>query len=328
MKRCMSRLLLLGASVLMALSVQAGSYLSRPDVQSFVDDVAERNQLDKDWVRRVLAEAEPKESIVAAMTRPAEKTFTWKAYRALFLNDNRIKWGREFLQEQQATLARAEETYGVPAETIAAIIGVETYYGRNVGNYRVLDALATLGFDYPPRGKVFRGELEQFLLMTHEQKLPPTALKGSYAGAMGFGQFIPSSYRSYAVDFNGDGVVDLWDVEDAIGSVARYFAMHGWQTGQAVTLPIEPADVIEEGLLKLAPKPTFTVAEIRAAGYGVPETVAGDDLAAVIRLSNEDSSEYWLGLKNFYVITRYNHSAMYAMAVYQLSQELAGKAPL
>lgn len=325
MRRWVQKLLLLGVGALLALSVQAGSYLERPEVQAFIDDVAGRNGLDKAWVQRVLAEAESKESIVAAMTRPAEKTFTWDAYRALFLNDNRIRWGHEFLQAQQQTLARAEETYGVPAATIAAIIGVETYYGRNVGSYRVLDALATLGFDYPPRGKFFRGELEHFLLMTHEQNLPPTALKGSYAGAMGFGQFIPSSYRSYAVDFNGDGVVDLWNVEDAIGSVARYFAMHGWQTGQPVTMPIKPARVIEDGLLEPAPKPTFTVAEIRAAGYGVPADVADDQLAAVIQLKNEASSEYWLGLKNFYVITRYNHSPMYAMAVYQLSRELSGK---
>lgn len=306
---------------------QAGEYLSRPDVQAFVDEVSQKHSLDKAWVQRVLAEADAKESIIAAMTRPAEKTLTWDAYRALFLNANRIKWGKEFLQEQEATLARASETYGVPVEIIAAIIGVETYYGRNVGNYRVLDALATLGFDYPPRGKFFRGELEQFLLMAHEQNLPPTALKGSYAGAMGYGQFIPSSYRSFATDFNGDGVVDLWNVEDAIGSVARYFAMHGWQTGQAVTLPIKPAKVIEEGLLEPAPKPTFAVSEIRAAGYGVPDSVADEDIAAVIRLKNETSEEYWLGLKNFYVITRYNHSPLYAMAVYQLSRELVGSAP-
>ncbi|HEY9036443.1 MAG TPA: lytic murein transglycosylase B [Pseudomonadales bacterium] len=318
---------LLAAGLSMAIPAIAGDYLERPEVQAFVNEVAERNKLDKAWVQRVLAEAQAKESIVAAMTRPAEKTLTWNEYRALFVTQQRITWGKEFMTEHEATLVRAEETYGVPAETIAAIIGVETYYGRNVGSYRVLDALATLGFDYAPRAPFFRGELEQFLLMTHEQHLPPTALKGSYAGAMGLGQFIPSSYRNYAVDFNGDGVVDLWNVEDAIGSVARYFAMHGWQTGQAVTWPIKPPKVIEEGMLAPAPKPTFSVAEIRAAGYGVPDSVGDEELAAVIRLKNADSSDYWLGLKNFYVITRYNHSPMYAMAVYQLSQALAGTAP-
>ncbi len=304
-----------------ALPAQA-EYLARPDVRVFIDEVSQRHGLQRQWVEQVIGEARNRESIISAMTRPAEKTLSWDAYRRLFLNDKRIQWGHEFLAQHQGTLARAEATYGVPAATIAAIIGVETYYGRNVGSYRVLDALATLGFDYPPRAPFFRSELEQFLLMVHEQKLPPTELKGSYAGAMGFGQFIPSSYRNYATDFNGDGVVDLWHVEDAIGSVARYFALHGWQTGQPVALPMAAGAQADAGLLESSPKPLFTVAEIRGAGYQPPAGLADDLPAAVIRLQNEASAEYWLGLQNFYVITRYNHSPMYAMAVYQLSQEL------
>lgn len=306
-----------------AAPAHAEGYMDRPEVRQFAADVAARNGLDRAWVNSVLADAKAKDAIVTAMSKPAEHVMGWNEYRALFLTDKRIQMGQDFMRDNAATLARAESVYGVPATTIAAIIGVETLYGRNAGNYRVLDALMTLGFDYPPRSEFFRKELEQFLLMAHEQGLSPTELKGSYAGAMGLGQFMPSSYRQFSVDFNGDGVADLWNVDDAIGSVARYFTLHGWQPGQAVVYPLDPTATASQDVLASSPKPTLTVAEIQSAGYKPRTRLAPDLSGAVIKLANaDDTAEYWLGLQNFYVITRYNHSPMYAMAVYQLGQAL------
>ena len=231
-----------------------------------------------------------------------------------------------FYREHRATLERAERETGVPAEIIVAIIGVETYYGRIAGSYRVIDALSTLAFDYPRRSEFFTSELKHYLILTRDQGMDPLVLKGSYAGAMGYGQFMPSSYRSYAIDFDGDEKADIWNNPvDAIGSVANYFKAHGWNPGGEVVVAARAEGEVPEEMMSRGRKlkPRFTVAEFAAAGL-VP-TTATDPAAEAIGIEFElaDGMEYWLGLHNFYVITRYNHSAMYAMSVYQLSQRIA-----
>ena len=216
---------------------------------------------------------------------------------------------------------------GVPAEIIVAVIGVETYYGRVAGKYRVLDALSTLAFDYPKRSPFFTSELKHYLILTRDQGFDPTDMKGSYAGAMGYGQFMPSSYRSYAIDFDGDDVIDIWNNPvDAIGSVANYFKEHGWVQGDPVVFAADaaaatPAEIFVKGRSDL--KPTRTVAEFAADGVVAREKLPPEALATAMKFELQSGYEYWLGLHNFYVITRYNHSAMYAMSVYQLSQQLA-----
>lgn len=313
----------------MLLSAQVhADYSAHPDAADFVDKVVEKHELDRDWVTALLAEAERKESILKAISRPAEKALAWHQYRDIFLTGSRLQGGLAFWEKHQATLQRAEQVFGVPAQIIVAIIGVETRYGGNMGSYRVLDALATLGFDYPKRSPFFLGQLEQFLLLVREQAFEPLSLKGSYAGAMGYGQFIPSSYRHYAIDFDDDGVVDiLSNPVDAIGSVANYFAKHGWRQGEAVVVPAvmlrsAPREWLNEGL-----KPERSMTELRENGFAPRDPLDYDGPANVMRFQLEQSEAIWLGLKNFYVITRYNHSRLYAMAVYQLSEQLKEHRP-
>jgi membrane-bound lytic murein transglycosylase B len=245
---------------------------------------------------------------------------TWREYRPIFVTSKRIGRGNDFLRLHHEILQRAEKEYGVPAEIITAIIGVETYYGRLSGKTQVFDSLVTLGFDYPPRSRFFLSELEQFLLLTREEDIDVSVVRGSYAGAMGMPQFISSSYRQYAVDFDGDGKRDLWNsTADVIGSVANYFKVHGWKSGGQVVVPARVKGQIEETRNKL--KPHTSISDLAAQGV-VPEVAVDDSAkATVITLKGKRGKEYWLGLDNFYVITRYNHSALYAMAVYQLSQE-------
>jgi membrane-bound lytic murein transglycosylase B len=229
-----------------------------------------------------------------------------------------------FYREHADTLARAEEVTGVPREMIVAIIGVETSYGRITGSYRVIDALSTLAFDYPKRSKFFTKELKNYLVLSREQAVDPLSLKGSYAGAMGYGQFMPSSYRAYAVDFDGDGKIDIWNNPvDAIGSVANYFKRHGWRAGDAVVSPAELRGEVPEDWFNDSLKPRRTVGDYRAAGLEPSLELADDRDATGLKFELEQGYEYWMGLHNFYVITRYNHSAMYAMSVYQLSQRIA-----
>ncbi|TGN38217.1 lytic murein transglycosylase B [Marinobacter confluentis] len=274
-------------------------------------------------VERLLSDAQRKQAILDSISRPAEKTMEWHSYRKIFIRPERIAQGQEFMASHADALARAEQEYGVPPEIIAAIIGVETWYGRYLGNYRVLDALATLAFDYPPRSRFFRSELEQFLLMTREQGLDPLALKGSYAGAMGYGQFISSSYRHYAVDFDQDGVADiLTNPVDAIGSVANYFSEHHWRAGEPVADRLSQDLPADSRLLTSGLKPSLNVADYRKAGLPVPDSVSDALPARALRLKAESNHEVWLTYRNFYVITRYNHSHLYAMAVHQLSEAL------
>ena len=297
----------------------------RKDVTQFINEVSSKHGFDKKSLKKLFAKIEFKQSIIDAISRPAEGK-PWHQYRPIFVTNTRIREGVAFWDQHQETLKRAEKKYGVPPEIIVAIIGVETRYGRHKGGYRVLDSLATLAFGYPKRAKFFRSELEHYLLLAREEKLEPLAIKGSYAGAMGQAQFISSSYRNYAVDFDGDGKRDLWNnTSDAIGSVANYFKQHKWQPGQKVTTPAIVGKSHINGLVEKGYKPHSSVDELRQLGVTPKTQVNSDQLAALIELKKTVGMEYWLGLNNFYVITRYNHSPLYAMAVYQLGQAIIKK---
>lgn len=314
---------LLLCGLLLPTASAAAQYQSTPEGQAFIRTMVEDFGFEADRVESLLGEAERKEAILDAISRPAEKTLEWHTYRKIFIRPDRIAQGQEFMMTHADSLARAEASYGVPPEIVTAIIGVETWYGRYLGNYRVLDALATLAFDYPPRSRFFRSELEQYLLMTREQGLDPVALKGSYAGAMGYGQFISSSYRHYAVDFDDDGIADiLSNPVDAIGSVANYFREHRWQPGEPVADRLHTDLPNSSTLLTNGLKPDLKVADYRKAGLPVPNTVSDDLPARALRLKAEKEHELWLTYRNFYVITRYNHSHLYAMAVHQLAEAL------
>jgi membrane-bound lytic murein transglycosylase B len=313
--------------ILLALTpwfVQAGSYDDNRDALALVDELVREEGFERQALLAVLAGAERQQSIIDAMERPAEKAKPWYEYREIFLTDKREQRGREFMDLHRRALARAEERWGVPAEIIVAIIGVETFYGRITGNYRVLDALATLAFDYPRRSEFFSKELKNFLILSRDQGVDAASLKGSYAGAMGYGQFMPSSYRAYAVDFDDDGKIDIWNNPvDAIGSVANYFSRHGWRSGEQVISAAQVAAGTDDAWFEGGLKPKTTIAEYAAGGIRAAEELDPQTLATAIRFELEQGHEHWLGLHNFYVITRYNRSAMYAMCVYQLSQRLA-----
>jgi membrane-bound lytic murein transglycosylase B len=302
------------------------NYSEREDVRRFIDEMTNKHGFDRAQLQDLFSRAEKKDWVLEAIARPAEKTRTWAEYRAIFLTDERIELGREFLRQHHDTLARAEETYGVPAEIITAIIGVETYYGKRSGSTRVLDSLVTLGFDYPPRSRFFLDELEQFLLLAREENIDSSEILGSYAGAMGMPQFISSSYRNFAIDFDGDGKRDLWNnADDVIGSVANYFKRHGWTRGEPIASRARVAapERIENNINEL--KPNTSIGLLRHRGVTPLQSLGDDEMASLFRFDGADGEEYWLGLNNFYVITRYNHSALYAMAVYQLSREISGK---
>jgi membrane-bound lytic murein transglycosylase B len=301
------------------------SLADRTEVQIFIAQMVNKHGFDSNALRNVFNRAYAQPEIIALITRPAEAK-PWYAYRDIFLTNQRIQSGLAFWRSNEISLAKAERLYGVPAEIIVAIIGVETTYGGNTGKYRVLEALSTLAFDYPKRADYFRKELENYLLLTREEGIDPLSLKGSYAGAMGLAQFMPSSYLAYAVDFDGDGQRGLWvNPRDAIGSVANYLSKHRWQSGEPVTIPAQVNGERFQGLLssKLA-KPSQSVGEFRRLGV-IPQGFVNDQQTAILlELDGNSGPEYWLGFDNFYVITRYNQSPLYAMAVYQLSQEIRG----
>ena len=316
------RIVLLCTGLSLSSVALAGDYSDREAAQQVIA-AAQEAGVDPDWARQLIDAAERQQSILDAISRPAEKTKAWHEYRKIFLTDRRIREGVSFWSDHAGTLQSVAVRTGVPAELVVAIIGVETYYGRITGSYRVIDALATLAFDYPRRSPFFTGELEQFLVLAWESGKDALALKGSYAGAMGYGQFMPSSYRAYARSYEGDGAPDIWDnPADAIASVGNYLEAHGWRSGDKVVIDgiaddPDPA-VFESGL-----KPKKTVAALALEGLESSETLDPAGLATPLRLEEEDGLRYWLGLQNFYVITRYNHSAMYAMAVWELSQAIA-----
>jgi len=322
LKKGLSCTLLL-AALTVNLPAAASNYSQQPQVQEFIDRMVDQHDFDRNELISVLDNAERREDILELMRKPAEKRLQWFEYRKIFLTQSRIEGGITFWEQNKDILKQAAAKYGVDPQVIVAIIGVETRYGSNTGRHRVLDALATLSFDYPPRSKFFTGELEQYLLLAREEDIDVLTTTGSYAGAMGYGQFIPSSYRHYAVDFDGDGKRDLWDNKaDIIGSVANYFHAHGWTTGTPVATPAKVEGNDYQTILDLGYKPNTVLDAMRHDGI-TPATPLPDELlAALISLEQKDGPEYWLGFNNFYVITRYNHSPLYAMAVYQLSEEI------
>ncbi|QLF94243.1 lytic murein transglycosylase B [Pseudomonas sp. ABC1] len=305
------------------MGVQASDYQGEK-VAGFISEMASEYGFASEQLAELLAQAERKQAILDAISRPAERVRPWSEYRPIFITDARIAQGVDFWRQNQDALARIETEYGVPAQFIVAIIGVETFYGRNTGNYRVIDALATLGFDYPPRQPFFRKELKEFLLLTREEQVDPLSLKGSYAGAMGLPQFMPSSFRAYAVDFDADGHIDIWNnPTDAIGSAANYFKRHGWVAGSGVAVRATVGGKrFEEGLTQ-GLEPSLNAAQLRELGWKPATPIADDTKVTAFRLEGADGDEFWIGLPNFYVITRYNRSVMYALAVNQLADALA-----
>ena len=296
----------------------AGAKVDLNQVDAFIKETAQEMDVKPQWVRSILSQANHQQSIIDAMNRPAEKTLKWYEYRKIFMTDQRTQEGVAFWNKHQAVLDQVSESSGVPAELIVAIIGVETYYGRIKGNHKVLDALYTLAFDYPKRSPFFTSELKHFLKLAQEHHIDPLQAKGSYAGAMGYGQFMPSSYRSYAVDFESDNIIDLINnPQDAIASVANYLNKHKWKPGGQVLVSTDkPTIAVKYNQLK----PHLTDHKTQQA-YTLLEL----DL-------KDDQQQYLKGYQNFYVITRYNHSHMYATAVYQLSQAIkdaksSGQAP-
>lgn len=300
----------------------AESFAGRPELRQFIDEMAAKHKFNPAELDALFAQAQSQPAILAAISSPAEAK-PWHRYRPIFVNRARIDDGVAFWLAHKEALERASQVYNVAPEIIIAIIGVETRYGKNTGSFRVLDALATLAFDYPARAAFFRGELEQYLLLAREEGMNPLDIKGSYAGAMGKSQFIPTSYRHYAVDFDGDGRRDLWNNDaDAIGSVANYFKIHGWQADQPVTVPARVQGEQHKDLLGKNLKPQTPVRELARYGVSVDGDLPPDRPAVLLALEAEQGPEYWVGLDNFYVITRYNRSPLYAMAVYQLSREI------
>ncbi len=318
-------------------TVQGGvPYANRPDAMAFAEDLATRRGLDREWVRQAIGQARMLSQVPRLMLPPTQGTSkNWYAYRDRFIEPVRIRAGVRFWQQNSAALARAEREYGVPAEIIVGIIGVETIYGQHMGNFRVIDALATLSFDFPdahPRAAArvayFRGELEQFLSTAQHTHADPFAARGSYAGAMGLPQFMPSSWARYAVDFDGDSRIDLFgSPADAIGSVANYFIAHGWSPGMAPTYAVEfdRARLDMPALMEPDILPTFSAANMAERGAMVQGAGAQHERPlALIELQNgADAPSYVAGTENFYAITRYNWSSYYAMAVIELGREVA-----
>lgn len=306
-------LLLLGTSV-----VSANEAL--PNVETFIKSMHEKHGFNEEKLTHLFDRVEVKDSILKAISRPAEKSKPWYDYRDIFIIDKRISRGAMFWKENKQALSDAEKEYGVPAEIIVAILGVETWYGGNVGSYRVIDALSTLAFRYPPRSAFFTKELENFLLLTREENMSMLTPVGSYAGAMGLGQFMPSSYRAYAVDFDKDGHRDIWtNPTDAIGSIANYLKLHGWVKGKSIAHMTTANDAEVKELVEKGMKPSLTREQLANKGVSLTDVPQGDDPLALIALTQKQGEEYWVVRQNFYAITRYNHSRMYAMAVKQLA---------
>ncbi|WP_158784083.1 lytic murein transglycosylase B [Pantoea sp. BAV 3049] len=300
-----------------------GDFASNPATAAFIDKMVREHNFDRQQLHDMLAQAKRLDFVLRLMDRqapsyqaPTGPNGAWIRYRNKFIVPGNVQNGVQFWNQYQDALNRAWQVYGVPPEIIVGIIGVETRWGRVMGKTRIIDALATLAFDYPRRADYFSSELETFLLMAREEKDDPLDLRGSFAGAMGYGQFMPSSFKQYAVDFNGDGHINLWDPVDAIGSVAHYFSAHGWQKGGAIAVPANgQAPLMESGF-----KTRYTMGQLSAAGLSPQVPLTGYQQASLLRFDMGKYYQYWYGLPNFYVITRYNHSNHYAMAVWQLGE--------
>ncbi|RQO72931.1 lytic murein transglycosylase B [Aquitalea sp. FJL05] len=323
----MKRLLMaaaLAGGVMSSLAQADAAFLARPDVQRYIDEQVASGVFNRPELEAVFANVEIKPNIIAILDKPSTSR-PWYQFRSSFYNERLLKSGVAFWQQHAAALQRAEQVYGVPPEMVVAILGIETNYGRNTGSFRLADALSTIAFNYPRRAEYFRGELTEFLKLAKEERIDPLSLKGSYAGAMGLPQFMPSSFRKWAVDFDGSGHRDIWNnVDDAIGSVAHYFQLQGWRHGDDVIVPAAVQPGVDVSAL-VADKFNLhlTVGELKARGV-LPQAQVADQVPAVlVPLETAPGvTEYWLGLNNFYVITRYNKSTLYAKVAQELAAEL------
>lgn len=320
--------LLIAASLTCWLAVLPAQAATLPGIQEFIDEMVSRHHFKRKELQRIFANAQHRPAVIEAISRSATSR-PWPEYRAAFVNPQRIRLGLEFWNKYRSTLRRAEKRYGVPREIIIAIIGVETNYGENAGTFRTIDALTTLAFDYPRRAEFFRDELEQYLLLAREQRFDPLALHGSYAGALGIPQFMPSSYRKYAVDFNGNHKIDLLrEPADAIGSVANYLRGYGWlrSIGKGGDTPArQPVAVLARANEDVCISETATprtLAAWSALGVAPRDNLAPDLTARLLHFTVGESKEFWLAFNNFDVITRYNNSDYYAMSVVQLAEAL------
>ncbi len=327
------RLLAVAAILLVSVSCSQAAEdayvdVTRPNVAAFIDEMVSDHGFDRDALAATLGEARIKQSIIRRISTPAEKKLSWGEYRKIFITKERIRAGAEFWLEHREMLERIHKETGVSVEMIVGIIGVETYYGRITGNDRVIDALSTLAFDYPPRQKFFRNELVQFLILAREEELDATAPVGSYAGAMGRPQFMPSSFRAYAVDATGDGKRDIWNNwADVAGSVANYFVEHGWRPDEEIVSRATLGSVWSGGIPK--PRntltPTETVESLTRKGVVFATGMNADSTSELLTYEGDDGTEHWVGFHNFFVITKYNRSVMYALAAHQLGREIARK---
>lgn len=305
-----------------------GDFANNPNAQQFIDKMVNKHGFDRQQLQEILSQAKRLDSVLRLMDNQAPTTSVkppsgpngaWLRYRKKFITPDNVQNGVVFWNQYEDALNRAWQVYGVPPEIIVGIIGVETRWGRVMGKTRILDALATLSFNYPRRAEYFSGELETFLLMARDEQDDPLNLKGSFAGAMGYGQFMPSSYKQFAVDFSGDGHINLWDPVDAIGSVANYFKAHGWVKGDQVAVMANgQAPGLPNGF-----KTKYSISQLAAAGLTPQQPLGNHQQASLLRLDVGTGYQYWYGLPNFYTITRYNHSTHYAMAVWQLGQAVA-----
>lgn len=305
-----------------------GDFANNPNAQQFIDKMVNKHGFDRQQLQEILSQAKRLDSVLRLMDNQAPTTSVkppsgpngaWLRYRKKFITPDNVQNGVVFWNQYEDALNRAWQVYGVPPEIIVGIIGVETRWGRVMGKTRILDALATLSFNYPRRAEYFSGELETFLLMARDEQDDPLNLKGSFAGAMGYGQFMPSSYKQYAVDFSGDGHINLWDPVDAIGSVANYFKAHGWVKGDQVAVMANgQAPGLPNGF-----KTKYSISQLAAAGLTPQQPLGNHQQASLLHLDVGTGYQYWYGLPNFYTITRYNHSTHYAMAVWQLGQAVA-----
>jgi membrane-bound lytic murein transglycosylase B len=321
----MKKLLVVLASSLAAGSAAAKSpsYAERPEVQAFIREVSARHGFAEQELVYLFSRVHRTEPILEAIQPPPPKARSWEEYRGNFVNPRRIAAGKGFWKTHRRALARAERRYGVPAEYIVAIIGIETFYGRNAGRWRVVDALTTLAFDYPPRSPYFRSELEHYLLLSRDTGADVFSVRGSYAGAIGIPQFMPSSTRRFAVDFDGSGAIDLRrSAADAIGSVANFLKEHGWQSGDEVLFEARLDGEAWRPLADGSVDPKHSLDDLRKAGVDFPQPARPARAALVELETPERPSEYRVGMQNFYVLTRYNRSAFYASAVHDLAQEL------
>ena len=305
-----------------------GDFANNPNAQQFIDKMVNKHGFDRQQLQEILSQAKRLDSVLRLMDNQAPTTSVkppsgpngaWLRYRKKFITPDNVQNGVVFWNQYEDALNRAWQVYGVPPEIIVGIIGVETRWGRVMGKTRILDALATLSFNYPRRAEYFSGELETFLLMARDEQDDPLNLKGSFAGAMGYGQFMPSSYKQYAVDFSGDGHINLWEPVDAIGSVANYFKAHGWVKGDQVAVMANgQAPGLPNGF-----KTKYSISQLAAAGLTPQQPLGNHQQASLLRLDVGTGYQYWYGMPNFYTITRYNHSTHYAMAVWQLGQAVA-----